>query len=58
LFKESLGVVRGHIPERLLDVGDWVAEVAVVGIAGDHVEVCRKSRQASIASVGVQKVVP
>jgi hypothetical protein len=41
-----------------LDVGDWVAEVAVVGIASNHVEVCRESRQASAASVGVQKVVP
>jgi hypothetical protein len=58
LLKESLGIVRGLVPERLLDVGDWVAEVAVVGIASNHVEVCRESRQASAASVGVQKVVP
>jgi hypothetical protein len=57
LLKEGLGVVWGVVPERLFDVRDWVAEVAVVGIASNHVEVCREGRQASIASVGVKKVV-
>jgi len=44
-------------PERLLDVGDGVGEVTLVGVACDHLEASGEGGKGGITCVGVQEVV-
>ena len=50
----------GHVasPVRLWEIRDGIAEVALVGVAGDHLEVLGESREGGVADIGVQEVVP
>ena len=58
LLKEGLGVVRRLVPQRLLNVRDGIVrEVAVVGIASNHLETRRKGRQGGVTSIRIQEVV-
>ncbi len=58
LLKEGLGVVRRLVPQRLLNVRDGIVrEVAVVGIASNHLETRREGRQGGVTSVRIKKVV-
>lgn len=56
-LEEFLRVVGALIPEGLLDIGNRVAEVALIGVTSDHVEACRECRDGGVAFVGEQKVV-
>lgn len=56
LAKETLG---SHVtsPVRLGKIRDRIAEVTLVGIAREHLEARRESRDIGAASVGVQEIV-
>ena len=58
LLKEILSVIWCHIPERLFNIGYGVREVAIIGIASNHMEVGREGGQGGVACIWIEKIVP
>lgn len=57
LAEEGLGVVRIHVPVGLWDVRHRVGEVALIGVASNHVEILGERLNCRLAGVWVKEVV-
>jgi hypothetical protein len=40
LTKEGLSVIWSHVPVGFVDIGNWVVELALVGISSNHLKSC------------------
>ena len=57
LTQEGLCVVWGDIPVGLLNVGNGVGEITLIGVATDHLKTGREGRERSVANVWIKEVV-
>jgi hypothetical protein len=53
LTEEGLGIIWSDIPEGLLDIGNGIGEVALVGVTSDHLKASWEGRERRVARVGV-----